>query len=427
MARKYKSFRLPKLRHHKPSGQGVVELSGKQIYLGRYGSEECQKAYDQACSAWLANGKKPINVTKQIEQSAVPKGIAVVEVVEQYLDYAAKYYNLDGEPTRGIERAKMGAKILCQYFGMTTAAEFGPLKLRAIQTELIDAGHCRRYINHLCGQIRRIFKWATSVELIEPFVYQALSTLPGLKMGRSGVRESAPVLPVAPERVAATLPCLGKIVRDMVTIQYLAGCRPQEICNFKPVDIDRSYGDVWIYKPKRHKTAYLGKPRIIPLNVEAQQILLPYLDRPAEHYCFSPRDTLAAMRADRTAKRKTPLSCGNRVGSNRKAKLLKEPADHYTAQSYGKAIAKGCDKAFPAPLHLTPEQVRQWRLDNRWQPNQLRHLTGTEIRAESGLEDAANYLGHADAQITLVYAERDIKRLVEISRKRTIAWTQVHH
>lgn len=426
MARKSKSFRLPKLRHHKSSGQGVVELSGKQIYLGRYGTEECLQAYDQACSAWLANGKKPVQVAKQIQQSAVTKSITVVEVVEQYLDYAVAYYTLEGLPTRGIERARMAAKILTKCFGRTVAAEFGPLKLRAIQTELIDAGHCRRYINHLCGQIRRIFKWATSVELIQPQVYHALAAVSGLKMGRSGVRESKPVLPVAPDRVAATLPYLGKIVQDMVTLQYLAGCRPQEICNLKPADIDRSYGDVWIYKPARHKTAYLGRPRIIPLNAEAQQILLPYLDRPPEQYCFSPRETLANLRAARTANRKTPLSCGNRVGTNRKTKLRKEPADHYTAQSYGKAISKGCDKAFSAPSNLTPEQVKQWRRDNRWQPNQLRHLAGTEIRAESGLEDAANYLGHADAQITLVYAERDVKRLIEISRKRTLAWTHGH-
>ena len=45
MARNSKSFRLPKLRHNKPRGQGVVDLSGKQIYLGRCGSVECQKAY----------------------------------------------------------------------------------------------------------------------------------------------------------------------------------------------------------------------------------------------------------------------------------------------------------------------------------------------------------------------------------------------
>ena len=167
-----KSFRLPKLRCHRASKQGVVELAGKQHYLGPHGSPECEAAYNKLIAEWLANGKKPVALVEQVEQTDSPAGLAVVEVCEQYLDHAIKYYSHGGVPTRGIERARMAVKILTKSFGITVAAEFGPLKLRAIQLELIDAGHCRRYINHLCGQIRRIFKWATSVELIPPSVYQ---------------------------------------------------------------------------------------------------------------------------------------------------------------------------------------------------------------------------------------------------------------
>ena len=49
--------RLPKLRHHKPSGRAVVTLSGRDVYLGAWGSPESRRAYDAAIGEWLANGR----------------------------------------------------------------------------------------------------------------------------------------------------------------------------------------------------------------------------------------------------------------------------------------------------------------------------------------------------------------------------------
>ena len=59
-----KSFRLPKLRYHRASKQGVVELAGKQHYLGPHGSPECEAAYNKLIAEWLANGKKPVALVK---------------------------------------------------------------------------------------------------------------------------------------------------------------------------------------------------------------------------------------------------------------------------------------------------------------------------------------------------------------------------
>jgi integrase len=43
-----------------------------------------------------------------------------------------------------------------------------------------------------------------------------------------------------------------------------------------------------------------------------------------------------------------------------------------------------------------------------WHPNQLRHLFATEVRRRYGLEAAQVALGHAKADVTQVYAERDL-------------------
>jgi len=39
------SFRPPKYRLHKGSGQALVQLNGERTYLGKYGSEDSKEAY----------------------------------------------------------------------------------------------------------------------------------------------------------------------------------------------------------------------------------------------------------------------------------------------------------------------------------------------------------------------------------------------
>ena len=48
--------RVPNYRRHKPTGQAVVTLSGKDIYLGKYGSAASKAEYQRVTGEWLANG-----------------------------------------------------------------------------------------------------------------------------------------------------------------------------------------------------------------------------------------------------------------------------------------------------------------------------------------------------------------------------------
>ena len=51
-------LRIPSYRHHKPSGQAVVTLSGKDHYLGQHGSPGIHQAYDRL----VAEGWSTVNV-----------------------------------------------------------------------------------------------------------------------------------------------------------------------------------------------------------------------------------------------------------------------------------------------------------------------------------------------------------------------------
>ena len=69
---------------------------------------------------------------------------------------------------------------------------------------------------------------------------------------------------------------------------------------------------------------------------------------------------------------------------------------------------------------LTDQQraeLARWQSDHRWSPNQLRHSAATEIRRRYGLEAAATVLGHAKADVTQIYAERDYALAANVARQ----------
>ena len=52
-----------------------------------------------------------------------------------------------------------------------------------------------------------------------------------------------------------------------------------------------------------------------------------------------------------------------------------------------------------------------------WAPSQLRHSAATELRKRFGLEAAQVVLGHSQANVTQVYAERDMQKGIEVARR----------
>jgi hypothetical protein len=49
---------LPKYRKHKASGQAIVTLNGRDIYLGPHGTKASKREYDRIIGEWLQNGRQ---------------------------------------------------------------------------------------------------------------------------------------------------------------------------------------------------------------------------------------------------------------------------------------------------------------------------------------------------------------------------------
>jgi integrase len=445
--------RVPSYRLHKPSGQAVVTVrtaAGERhdVYLGEYDSPDSRREYARIVAELATNP----TAAPQCARTSGP-GRTVDQVLLAYWQHVEGHYRThDGKPTSEVDEIRRSVIPLRKLYGHTPAAEFGPRALAAVRQEMINAGWCRNLINRRVERVRRMFRWATSEELVPGNTYQALRTLPGLQKGRTQVRESEPVKPVKASDVAAALPFLSRHVRAMVELQGLTGMRPGEVCAMKWGEVDRS-GELWVFRPKYHKTAHRGMTRAIPIGPKARTILIEFvrdgypppdgfahleLNNPdrsdarrvmADAYQEAGRDHDAELLRDVSRPVEVVAGCVvdpsaaifspareqaeryKRLRAARKSKVQpsqksrkrkspqRVPSAQYPRLSYTGAIAKACARAGVA----------------HWHPNQLRHARATEVKDRYGLEAAQVLLGHARADVTQVYAERNLALATKVA------------
>lgn len=400
-----KKPRIPKYCLHKPSGRARVIIDGQHIWLGTYGSDESVERYNRLIGELVVSP-----ATKDAKSvSACLDGITVVEIIAAYLKHAEVYYQKNGKPTGQLGVVKASLRPVQQLYGRAVAADFGPTALKAVRQSMIDTGLCRNEVNRRVSIVKRMFRWAASEELVPVRIYQALATIDGLRKGRTEAHDHPPVEAVPDDVVDATTPYLPEIVAHMVKLQRLTAMRPAEVCLLRPCDIDRS-GKVWTYTPSSHKTEHHNRKRTIFLGPKAQEILTPFLLRPAESYCFSPDEAVKRQREKRHNARKTPLSCGNKPGNNRVRKPKRKPRDRYGKDAYSNAVRRALQKA-----NLDREKAGLDPLP-RWTPNMLRHSAATEIRKQFNLESVQSVLGHANMNTSEIYAEKnaDLARSVAL-------------
>jgi integrase len=390
------SFKAPQYRRHKGSGQALVQIGGRRIYLGKYGSPESKEKYRRLVAEALAKGKGVVHAHPQ-ESSG---GLSVKELILAYWRFAKGYYRKNGKLTGETDNIRVALRPVRRLYGSTPARDFGPDALEVIQRKMIEDDLSRNSINSRVSRIRRMFRWASKKRLVPQDTYHGLKAVDGLQQGRFNVRETNPVKPVPDEYVAAVLPKVNLVIRAMIQVQELAGMRPQDVRNMRTCDLDIS-NDVWVYAPWTHKMEHRGLTRRIAIGPRAQAILRPFLkpDQPTA-YLFSPREAVERVRAERRNERKTPLTPSQRARKP-KAKPLRAPGEQYTKSSYEHAIARACRKAKVAV----------------WGPNRLRHNCATKVRKKYGIEAAAAVLGNSLGMVAEVYAETVFEQAIQVMQE----------
>ena len=395
---------VPTYRLHSPSGTARCWVAGRWVTLGKYNSPVSRAEYARIV-AELAVAPTTGQPTPASPRAA---DVTVNEVLLAFWRYAEHHYRrADGTSTNELPQFRQTFRLVRELYGHTPAGEFGPLALKALRQRMIDVGWSRKLINQRVGRVKRAFKWAASEQLIPVAVFQSLATVSGLQVGRTVAREMPPVEPVAEAHVRATRPFLRPAMRVMVEVQRLTGMRPGEVCQLRPCDIDTT-GNVWRFSPLQFKTKHRGKSRVVVIGPKAQALLTAFAPADPTDYYFSPRRVVEDFHAERSARRITPLypSHARRNLAKRVNCPGRTRAAKYTVAVYGRAIAR-------AVVRANAHRERMAGVGNfdpvaHWHPNQLRHAHGTAVRREFGLEAAQVALGHEKANVTEVYAERNL-------------------
>lgn len=471
------ALRVPTMRLHKASGQAIVTLAGRDVYLGRWSDREKHERYRRAIAEWMAAGcpRQPLRL-------ASGRAFTINQLADAYeAELAAK-----AESGCVRDRVELSLRPLRALYGTTPAAEFGPKKLKAVRAEWIRGGISRAVVNERSQRLRRLFRWAVAEELVPANIAHGLGAVDGLRRGEEGVKEGRRVLPVAWEHVEETLAHVSREVAALALLQWWCGARGGELCAMRPCDIDRS-GAVWLFVPEHHKTEHHGKRREIQFGPRAQEVLKPFLDRvpvpDPEKPVFSPEraEQDRAVGLSRTRQTRTqPSQLARRAArlERREGGLRqRSPRVAYDANTYARAIRRGVDAAnklriagaicgaVGPKLSVTERARLERRLRNirvnpterdvakalswavkksadagkpdarvsdlasmvlaalhaaelvpHWHPHQLRHAAATRLRKEHGLEAARVVLGHAGAAVTELYAEIDHEKARRVAQ-----------
>jgi integrase len=415
--------RNPKYCKHRASGQAVVTIEGQDIYLGPHGTAASKREYDRIIAEWLANGRRA--------SSSNSPDLSLVEVIAAYWRHCETYYARpdDSDSNGELSCVRLALGVVKRLYGDKPPAGFGPLALKTVREEMVRLGWSRRHVNTQTSRVRRMFRWAVENEMVPPAVLQGLQAVAGLRKGKTAAKDRTKVKSVPDEVVDAIKPFVARQVWAMVDLQRLSGMRPGEVVRMCGRDLDLE-AEAPVYLPARHKTEVHDMERVVYLGPKAKAIIESFLRSEPDEYLFSPTEAESERRAKLTAARKTPLSCGNRRGTNKRKRPERQPGQRYTVSAYLRAIYAGCYRAFPPPAplakakdetngqwraRLTPQQRQQlaaWRRGRRFHPNQLRHSAATRLRKTHGLDVIQAVLGHRIIETTQIYAELDAAKAI---------------
>lgn len=359
----------PRHCYHKASDRGYVTLSGRVHYTGpkgSYGTVEARREYDRFVGEWLANGKRPI-------LAAGPK-LTVGDMLSGWAAWARGHYRKAGQVTTRVKHVELVAADAKGLYASLPAAEFGPLKFKAVRQVWVGRGLARSTVNEYASLLRGAFAWAVENELIDSPVLWALKAVRGLQAGRSPAHDNPPVGTVDDATLERTLAVVPRPITAMLRLMRLAGMRPCEAIGMRVTDLRRPEGDgPWTYtvQDRFNKLAHKGQPRTVYLGPRAVAVLSPWVAR---------------VRA-----REWPED----------GPIFRSPIsrDYYHHDWPRQAVHRACRR-----LGIP-----------QWSPNQLRHSRATEIRAARGLEGSQVILGHTNLETTQVYAESDSRLAVEIA------------
>lgn len=342
----------PRPHHHKPSGQDRVQYRGRDYYLGPHNSAKARQAY--------------VDLIRRLEgeqDAKAPVRPTVADVVAAWGVHAIETYGPDSPEVREFEYVTEAALSL---FAALPADEFDVDHLEQVRDALLAAKLCRNVVNRRIVRFRTLWRWAERRKLAPKGSWANLRTLPALRRGERGARETKKVAPAEWAVVEAVCAKASESVRALLLVQWYTGARPGELFLLR-VGLLKVEGDLAVYSPEKHKNAWRGQDRAV---------------------FFGPR-ALAAVKGLVDGKHADDLVFPNRDGGP------------FTRRTYGRAVARAAAKA-GVKLHVYS----------------LRHSFKQRAARELSLDAARAAMGQASMSSTEKYAAgQDGKLASDVARR----------
>lgn len=392
-------LRLPRYRRHKASGRAVIQYApiwGKHPHYlrGNHGSPESLADYRRCCQRIVAHklGKQDVKRRRPRKQ------ITVVATIQAFLQWATGQYG--GKGNREFDHFRRAVRLLRIRYRYRPLRKIGPVRLKRVRQDMVDAGWSRKYVNAQFNRLRAVFAWGVENEFVGATQLARLKVIRALRKGHTEAPDRPPVKPVPWLVASAVLPYVSPTIATMIEVQYLTGMRSAELTTMTIRQIE-FLADAWLYRPASHKTDYRGKPKVIVIGPRAQLLLIPYLAGLGhDAFVFSPRTAMREHVQARAAASKT-----KRYGQRKDSRLkLSRYRARYFADSYRQAIDHGFDRLDRARCEKCL----------RWHPHQLRHTRATLTRENYGLEGSQTQLGNTP-QATEIYAEKNLPLAMKIA------------
>ena len=404
-----KPERLPKLGHHKSSGQARVVLSGVEHYLGPWGTAQAHERYAAVVRQWLADGKRPMRKDPTVVQAAM----TFRSLFDQFLaqaDATGRYWK-NGTPTTQRSHFDRVARSLEACLGrlpISKVTEATMITWRDVLER--NRAMTRSGINRLVAAAMQVMRWGRTRGLVPKIVWADIAVLEPLKRGEVGDRpeKGRPRRAVTAEEAEKVAACASPQIAAMIRLQSLTGMRPGEVCAMRWGDIQKSPipGDVtgsWIYLVPNGKTAHHGHVTRYVLPPAAQRVLEQFPALPLASI-FSPASAMTERRTRLRAARKNKVQPSQR---QRDADAPRDYASRWGLNEYRHAVERACLAA--GIQRFTPHELRHGFVT--WAANNLsltaaaaaanhRNLTTTQgyvhIRQDDALAVAAAVQARVD-------------------------------
>ena len=382
----------------------VVYAEKRRVVFGKYDDPVAWEKYNAFCEERQNRGKEaapllsvtPVSELPPKKVSNAPVGTTgklplIADLVAEFLDYAE-----EKKDKSDFSKFKTVCNALLRYATLPTE-QFDACLLLEVQKEFIEdeADYARTYINKLINFCIHIFKWGEPRRLCPAGKSGQLRAIEPVQYGQA--RETEDRMPVDGAVVERTL-ATGKLLpvyQAIIRILQSTGARPIELFRMRIADIDRSDPEIWVYRPRNHKTKRYNRRRIITFGAKEQKVLLPYLEKAPNAFILSPLDEMRELmeRGEQTKRRKNEI------------------AEQFDTGKVCIALREAIEAA---NLELPrDQQIPHWTM------YQLRHSYLTKMVEQHGENDAALAGGHSDSKMVRgVYDHSQERRIIQLKRQQ---------